>query len=221
MLIGTAFVAGLLVGLRHALEPDHLAAVTTLASQSAPGRHTATLGVAWGVGHTASIGVVAAVLIGFGVHIPERFHATAELGVALLLVILGAGAGRRWWRVHRERHIPDTRHGAIATPPIQPGAIRAPRGALGFGLIHGLAGSGAVIVLAVAASPVRAVQVAYLMAFSVGSILSMATVSTLSGTVLDVAQVHAPRWPRHLQLGTAMASIAAGVLLGTEVIGGW
>lgn len=80
---------GFLVGFRHAFEPDHLAAVTTLATRGRGLGHAARLGVAWGIGHTASVAIVAVALIVLGVHVPDRFYRIAEMGVALLLVLLG------------------------------------------------------------------------------------------------------------------------------------
>src|SRR5437762_7731578 len=82
---------GGLLGLRHALEPDHLAAVSTLATRPAARLWSAArLGLIWGLGHTATVGVVVVVIMGLGVRIPERLWPAAELLVAALLMFLGS-----------------------------------------------------------------------------------------------------------------------------------
>src|SRR2546430_6608592 len=80
---------GLVLGLRHAFEPDHLAAVSTLATRQGRLLDACRLGFAWAVGHTASVGAVVGVIILFGLRLPERFAPRADLLVALLLLALG------------------------------------------------------------------------------------------------------------------------------------
>src|SRR6187431_141542 len=93
---------GFVVGFRHAFEPDHLAAVTTLATRERSLSLAARLGLAWGVGHTLAVAVVATALIVLGVQVPERFYHTAELCVAALLIVLGVGTLIAEARRHRE-----------------------------------------------------------------------------------------------------------------------
>lgn len=199
-----ATLVGFAVGFRHAFEPDHLAAVTTLATREAGWVRSARLGVVWGLGHTASIALVAMVLIVLGVGIPESFFHTAELGVAVLLVGLGA------WTLWLER-----RASATAAPV----ASRTARGALGFGVVHGLAGSGAVIVLLVAASSQRAVQAGYLAAFGVGTVLGMSIASLLTGAATGAASSRSAAMARAIRIAAAVLSIVIGLLLGREVLG--
>src|SRR2546422_10078625 len=80
---------GLLLGLRHAFEPDHLAAVSTLATRQGRLADACRLGLAWALGHTASVGVVVAAIIVAGVHLPARLGPAADLGGAPLLLALG------------------------------------------------------------------------------------------------------------------------------------
>src|SRR5437899_10174141 len=104
----------LLLGFRHAFEPDHLAAVTTLASrQGRQGRQgrlieACRLGLVWALGHTASIAVVALVMIALGVHLPARLFPAADVLVGLLLVVLGAAVIARYvrgrWHMHLHAH---------------------------------------------------------------------------------------------------------------------
>src|SRR3954467_14455976 len=90
----TAFgiVLGVLVGLRHAFEPDHLTAVSTLVTDTHGPRHGAFLGLLWGVGHTISLVVVGSILAIVGAALPARVGVAFELGVAAMLLLLGARA---------------------------------------------------------------------------------------------------------------------------------
>lgn len=199
-----ATLIGFTVGFRHAFEADHLAAVTTLATHEAGWWRSARLGVVWGVGHTVSIAAVAALLIVLGVTIPESFFATSELGVAALLVALGLWALALEWR-------------RTGPAPVAP---RTSRGALGFGVVHGLAGSGAVIVLLIAASSHLSVQAGYLAAFGVGTVLGMSIASLLAGAATGLAATRSAQAARAIRVGAALLSLVAGVLLGHEVLTG-
>lgn len=214
---------GFVVGFRHAFEPDHLAAVTTLATREHGLTRTARLGVAWGVGHTFSVAIVASALIVLGVHVPERFYHTAELGVAALLITLGVGSLLIEARRHRAAFggthaTAHAHHAAHAHPHLHAPTIRTPWRALGFGIAHGLAGSGAVVVLLVAASTRLAEQVSYLAAFGVGTMAGMSLVSWLTGAAAGAVSrrhANAATWVR---VAAACVSVVVGVSLGAGVI---
>ena len=205
-----ATAAGFVVGFRHAFEPDHLAAVTTLATREAGWWRGMRLGVVWGGGHTVSIALVAVVLVVLGIGIPERFFAAAELGVAALLVALGVWT--LWHERRRPEAAPDT------APDAAPTRVRTASGALSFGVVHGLAGSGAVIVLLVAASNDRAVQVGYLAAFGIGTVLGMSLASLLAGAATDFAAARNRTAAQAIRVGAALLSIVAGLLLGSSLL---
>src|SRR5438046_4526857 len=99
---------GLLLGLRHAFEPDHLAAVSTLATRQARLVDACRLGLVWAVGHTASVGLVVAAIILLGFHLPDRLWPAADFLVALLLIALGASVVLRYargrWHLHLHTH---------------------------------------------------------------------------------------------------------------------
>jgi ABC-type nickel/cobalt efflux system permease component RcnA len=218
---------GLLLGLRHAFEPDHLAAVSTLATRQRRLWPAARLGVAWGAGHTAAVGAVSLAVVGLGITLPERLWPMAELGVAAMLVALGATVVWRYargrWHMHRHTH------GAAPHLHLHSHARdRAhehthPTGdlhrSLGFGLLHGLAGSAAVIVLLVAAAPSAALRIAYVAAFGLGTIVGMLGVSFLLGGVVRLASGRGERWATVLHLGSAAGSIVVGCLLAVETLG--
>jgi hypothetical protein len=165
-----AFIGiGFLIGFRHAFEADHLAAVSMLASRERGWLTSAKLGLAWGVGHTGSVAIVAMLIIVLGIRVPESMFSTFELLVAAMLIILGVSTlvaeARRHRRVLGDAHA-HAHHDHVAHA--HPERIRNVRGAFGFGIAHGLAGSGAVIVLLVAAATSVREQFTYLLAFGLG-----------------------------------------------------
>lgn len=213
-IVGVGFV----VGFRHAFEPDHLAAVTTLASRERGWGHAGRLGVAWGVGHTASVAAVAVVLIVIGVHVPDGFYRWAEFGVAVLLILLGVSSLLSEARRHRaalgEPHV--DAHQAHAPHSHDPRTRTVAR-SLWFGVAHGMAGSGAVIVLLVAAATTTAGRFGYLAVFGLGTIAGMSLVSLLSGALSGMAVARDVRFAQRIRVGAALASSLVGVLLGWRV----
>src|SRR2546422_9084737 len=176
---------GLLLGFRHAFEPDHLAAVSTLATRQGRLLDACRLGLAWALGHTASVGVVVGAIILFGLHLPDRLWPAADLLVALLLIGLGGSVILRYargrWHLHVHTHaagphlhLHSHAHGAEHAHAHPRGDARR---LLGFGLLHGLAGSAAILVLLVAAAPTRAAQLAYFVAFASGTMIGMLPMS--------------------------------------------
>lgn len=167
-------------------------------------------------------GLVALVLIALGVQVPDRFYATAELGVALMLLVLGVGSivaeSRRHrssqGRPHRLAHDQMAHHHHVAVGS----GFKAQLRALGFGVLHGLAGSGAVIVLIIAAAPSARDRTFYLLAFGVGTVAGMSLVSALSGATTSVVGRRHATAVHYLRLGAAMLSVVVGLMLGGGVI---
>src|SRR5436309_8391071 len=190
---------GGLLGLRHAFEPDHLAAVSTLATRPGGRRlwSAARLGLIWGLGHTVTVGAVALLLLVLGVQLPARLWPTAELVVAALLILLGMMVIWRYargrWHMHAHAHSAGAPHLHLHSHAADPSHGHAhasvdARRSLGFGIAHGLAGSGAIAVLLVAAVPDTMSRLVYFAAFSAGTIAGRPGVSlTLPVLVLFVA----------------------------------
>lgn len=226
-ILAVAAVGGLL-GLRHAFEPDHLAAVSTLATRQAGGRHwgAARLGLAWGIGHTATVGAVGLLVVALGLRIPPALWPAAELLVAALLVLLGTTVVWRYargrWHMHLHAHETAPHfhlhsHAAgVGHAHVHPSADA--RRSLGFGVAHGLAGSGAIAVLLVAAAPSAALRVAYFTAFGAGTMLGMMAVSLSLAALVQVASRRGAAWAGALHVGSALASAVAGVALAWRVL---
>src|SRR2546426_8691415 len=186
---------GLLLGFRHAFEPDHLAAVSTLATRQGRLLDACRLGLAWAVGHTASVGVVVAVIMLFGVHLPDRLWPAADFLVGLLLIGLCGSVMLRYargrWHLHMHAHdtgphlhLHSHAHGVEHAHPHPRGDARR---SLGFGLMHGLAGSAAILVLLVAAAPTRAAQLAYFLSFAAGTMIGVLAGSVSLARVVRLA----------------------------------
>jgi ABC-type nickel/cobalt efflux system permease component RcnA len=221
---------GIVLGFRHAFEPDHLAAVSTLATRQGRLRDGARLGLAWSLGHTATVGAVVLLFAALGIRFPAAFWPVAELVVAVLLVLLGAGVVWRYargrWHMHLHAHatspvahfhlhshLEDPGHG-------HPHARADARHSLLFGIAHGFAGSGAIAVFLVAAAPDAASRLAYFAAFGAGTILGMLTVSLTLTLVVRLASERGAKWATVLHVASACVSVVAGVALAQHVIVG-
>lgn len=210
---------GLVLGFRHAFEPDHLAAVSTLATRQASLARACQLGVAWAIGHTASVGVVVLALIITNARLPAGLWPAADFVVAVLLVALGGSVVLRFaqqgWHLHAHPHGDG--------PHFHPHTHAHPRGdarrSLGFGLLHGLAGSAALLVLLVAAAPTRSAQFTYFIAFACGTMTGMVAISLSLGGIVRIAAEQGGRWATALHLGSAATSVAVGCVLAARVLG--
>ncbi|HTR20260.1 MAG TPA: hypothetical protein VMH88_05330 [Gemmatimonadales bacterium] len=220
---------GLVLGFRHAFEPDHLAAVSTLATRQGSLGAAVRLGLAWAVGHTASVGVVVLGIVAWNLHLPESLWPIADLLVGVLLVGLGGSVLVRYlrgrWHLHAHTHAPGTgthlhlhshEHGVSH---VHIHGIADVRRSLGFGLLHGLAGSAAILLLLVAAAPTRASQLAYFLAFGLGTMGGMLTVSWSLASLVRTAARRGERLATMLHLGSATASVAIGLMLMSTKVG--
>jgi len=220
---------GGLLGFRHAFEPDHLAAVSTLATRpNAPFWGAARLGLVWGLGHTVTVGAVALLVLALGVRVPERFWPAAELLVAGLLMLLGSVViwryGRGRWHMHAHAHTTAAPHFHLHSHAGDPShghshAVVDARRSLGFGIAHGLAGSGAIAALLVAAAPDTTTRIAYFAAFGAGTIVGMLGVSLTLSVLVRLAAGRGARWATILHVGAAVGSVVAGIVLAWQVVG--
>ena len=157
-----ALLLAALLGLRHATDPDHLMAVTSLVAADGAGTRAATrLGAVWGIGHAATLLVVGLPLILLHSSLPAWVGSGAETVVGIVIAALAARVLLRWWRRDHER-------------PHEHQRLRSPRQALAIGALHGLAGTGAVVLLLIAAIPDPLAASLALAAFAPLSAASMA-----------------------------------------------
>jgi hypothetical protein len=214
---------GSLLGMRHALEPDHLAAVSTLVPGERSAFKAALLGICWGLGHTCSLLVVGTILVIFRAEMPQRVADGFECCVALMLVGLGLRAIYLAARqgpagpqhVHHHGHTVHEHQGAPAH--IHIGAWTLARRPLIVGAVHGLAGSGALTALVVAMLPSTAARVTYMALFGLGSTLGMAALSGLLGWPLARAG-RSRGLARALSLAVGCVSTVLGVFWGYPLL---
>lgn len=195
--------AALVAGFAHALEPDHMAAVTTFVSRRPRPLQAAGFGLRWGAGHAAAIVVVGCALIALRVPLPDGVARGLEFGVGAML--LGLGLWLLWSVLHERAH-------RLAEGD-RPHPHRHRHGSLWVGMAHGLSGT-APLVAALSASfsgsPLRAAG--YLLLFGVGTTLAMALYALAAGLVFDRAAHRAPALAGTLRALTAVGSAAIGVL---------
>ena len=215
---------GSLLGMRHALEPDHLAAVSTLVTGERNTRKAALLGVCWGLGHTSSLIVVGAALVLLRAEMPAYAADLFELLVALMLVALGLRAIYLAARqgpagpAHVHHHGPRVHVHPGAPAHIHIGAWTLARRPLLVGAVHGLAGSGALTALVLTTLPSTAARLAYMLLFGIGSTVGMAALSGLLGWPLARAGAHRDV-ARAISLAVGCASTALGLFWGYPLLG--
>jgi ABC-type nickel/cobalt efflux system permease component RcnA len=214
---------GFLLGMQHALEVDHVAAVSSIAARRDNVADIVKHGLTWGLGHTLTLFVFAGAALTLGQAIPENLARPIETAVGIMLVSLGGHVLWRLWRdrvhFHKHRHEDGTVHMHAHSHAGETVAhARAPHShAHGFrwrtllvGLMHGMAGSAALLVLTVAQAPSVAVGLGYVALFGIGSMIGMGALST----VIAVPLALSARW-----LTWANQSLQGAVGLITILIG--
>jgi hypothetical protein len=215
---------GSLLGMRHALEPDHLAAVTTLVTGERSSSKAAWLGACWGLGHTASLIAVGTALVLLRTQMPARVSEAFEFLVALMLVGLGLRAIYLASRqgpagpVHVHHHGTRVHVHQGAPAHIHIGAWTLARRPLVVGAIHGLAGSGALTALVLTTLPSTAARITYMAVFGLGSTIGMAALSGLLGWPLARVSQHRGL-ARALSLAVGCVSTALGIFYGSRILG--
>ena len=191
----TLLALGFALGMRHALEADHAAAVASLALRSRSVSHTLRQGLAWGLGHTLTLMLFSSVVLILGLVIPDRFAEGLEFAVGLMLIGLGLDVLRRMWKerihFHLHQHHPDkpphfhahVHHTQESHEAPMAHAHGHPTGfpyrALLVGLMHGMAGSAALIVLTLQTVIAPSDAVSYILMFGLGSTLGMGLFSLI------------------------------------------
>jgi hypothetical protein len=183
--LGLVVVAAIVLGLRHATDPDHLAAVTTLlaAGEDRAARAAARLGLAWGLGHATSLFAFGLPIVVFKAYLPEPVRQAAETSVGLMIALLALWLLLRWRRGFFHLHHDHGR--AHAHVPGRHVHTRSPLQAFAIGLVHGMGGSAGVGVLLLASIHDRLLAIAALGLFALCTAGSMAALSTGWGVALS------------------------------------
>jgi cytochrome c biogenesis protein CcdA len=224
---------GFLLGMQHALEADHIAAVSSIAARRSDVGDIVKHGLTWGLGHTLTLFAFAGAAILLGHAIPQSWSRPLETAVGIMLVGLGAHV---LWRLERDRvhfhrhrhgdgivHLHAHSHAKEAAEEISrrsvPHRRAAHEHAHGFrwhtllvGLMHGMAGSAALLVLAVSQANSVAIGLFYVALFGIGSMIGMAALSSLIALPLAMSARWLTSANRGLQGAVGLVTTAIGVM---------
>ena len=214
---------GFLLGLRHATEADHVAAMSTFVSRERGLLRSCLRGTFWGIGHTAALLIAGVVIIAFRVRIPPEVDRVVETCIALVLILLGGHVVLRavsTLSVHRHVHV----HGGAphshfhlhvgdrdSHDHVHP--LAGARQPLLMGVLHGLGGGGALVLVGMAAMPSPAAAFLYLLVFGAGSTAGMLVLTGLMGIPFTLLKDRSRHATTALQLVVGAASMLIGVLM--------
>jgi ABC-type nickel/cobalt efflux system permease component RcnA len=235
---------GFFLGMRHATDPDHVIAVSTIVTRARGTKNAALIGAVWGLGHTVTILIVGAGIIVLGWVIPARVGLSLELSVGVMLIVLGlmnltgilgripAGPATHshahphgdYIHTHPHGHDPEAHpHSADQTPVAW---LDRHFGRLGLyvllrplivGVVHGLAGSAAVALLVLATIPSPAWGIAYLLVFGFGTIVGMMLMTALIALPVTYAGQARMAWQRRLRVASGLLSLGFGLFLAYHI----
>jgi high-affinity nickel-transport protein len=197
---------GFVLGMRHALDPDHVVAITTIVSTERSVGKAGLIGTMWGLGHTVTIFIVGSAIIIFNIVIPPRLGLSLELAVGGMLILLGLLTLTGMVQRMQQKFTMPTGHRKAF------GLYNLLRPLL-VGIVHGLAGSAAVALLAMAAIRVPWISVAYLLLFGLGTIAGMILITAAISTPF----IHTAHRYSHLNRGLTLASGLISLGLGLFV----
>jgi hypothetical protein len=219
----SACVLGFTSGMRHALEPDHLAAVSTLVAGERTARASVRYALAWGAGHGAMLIVAGGALAVFKGNLPDAASDFFELLVAVALVALGVRGLLQAARAGRVGPSFSHRHGDVAHVHAGPGdhvhvnRFTLARLPFAIGLLHGLAGSGALAALVVARIPSAVFGVSFIAIYAVGAALGMAALAGVLG--FPLARLARSHRAMSIAVGvSAFASLVVGVAWAAPIL---
>jgi ABC-type nickel/cobalt efflux system permease component RcnA len=219
---------GLVFGLKHATEVDHVVAITTIVSRHKNVFRSAIVGALWGAGHTASLLIIGVVVLSLRVAIPETVSGWLEFGVALMIIGLGVSALWRATRTNNELHVHQHSHDGLSHTHVHfhehenkhsPSSHVSHSHAVSrvgwkpvlVGMMHGLAGSGALTLLVLTQISSPLLGILYVAIFGLGSIVGMLLMSGLIGLPFAFTSGKLTHVHQGLQTLAAVLSICFGV----------
>lgn len=225
--IWTTLALGFVLGLKHALDADHLAAVSTFVSEEKNVLKSSLIGVYWGLGHTAALLVFGMAIAAFRLAVSPRLSQLLEFLVGCMLVFLGANVLRRLLKsraihVHVHEHA-GTAHSHLhlhvggAEHTHQHHVLRVGGRPFVVGVVHGLAGTAAVMLLVVGAIPSLFLALGYILIFGIGSIGGMMIMSMLMSVPLALAARRLVAVERWIRLAAGLFSLGFGIFLAWDV----
>jgi high-affinity nickel permease len=218
---------GFVLGLRHALDADHVAAVATFSTEERNLWRSSLIGAYWGAGHTAALLVFGAAIVALKLVITERMSQFLEFAVGLMLIVLGANVLRKLTRetaIHVHTHQHDGTHHSHLHLHLADGkhehrhhVIRVAGRPFVVGVVHGLAGTAAVLLLVVGAIPSALLAIGTIVIFGVGTIGGMMAMSMLMSVPLVYAASRVKTVERVLRFVAGAFSLGFGIFLAWDV----
>src|SRR5713101_6730031 len=229
---------GLMLGMRHATDPDHVVAITAILSNERRLGAATRIGLVWGLGHTATVLAVGAAIILFKLSIPARLGLAMEFVVAVVLILLGLSAASNLLKhllarlgltrldtasalvvhSHPHSHAGNVHRHAHVHPRANEAALRRRLfKSFGVGLAHGLAGSAAIALVVLSAIPEPLWATVYLAIFCLGTILGMMLITTAIGAPFVLAYSRMASVHRALALGSGLLSFGFGLFLAYQI----
>ncbi|MFL5489545.1 MAG: high-affinity nickel-transport family protein [Gemmatimonadaceae bacterium] len=190
------FVTSLMLGMRHATDPDHIVAVTTIVARERSVLKSAGIGAVWGLGHTITLLVVGGAIIAFKIGFNARLGLSMELCVAVMLIVLGL------------LNLFDVRMSARTASTSRPFFV---------GVVHGLAGSAAAALLIVPLLDDPRWAALYLLTFGLGTIVGMSVITVSIAMPSLLAAAHLPSLQRSLRLASGVVSLVFGLYLAQKI----
>lgn len=213
---------GFVLGMRHSLDADHLVAVAAIAGRERSIRRSYRVGLFWGLGHSAALFLASAFVLAVRSRIPESFSSTLEALVGLMLVALGTDLLVRILRGRVRKHVHESDPGSLRDPGHHEHEHFVPQPwgrPFLVGLVHGLAGSGALTLLVLTTIVSPWVGLFYVLLFGLGTLAGMAAMSTLLALPFALAARRAPALASAVQLVAALGSIGYGALYALRAMG--
>jgi len=186
------FITSLLLGMRHATDPDHIVAVTTIVTRERSVSKAARIGAVWGVGHTLTLLIVGGAIIAFKVALDARLGLSMELCVAIMLIVLGL---LNLFNVRANANTVNTKRPFLV------------------GVVHGLAGSAGAALLIVPLIDDPRWAAIYLITFGFGTIVGMALITLSIAFPSLLASAHVPSFQRSLRIVSGAVSLVFGLYL--------
>ena len=215
---GMTMLLGLLMGMEHATDADHVVAVSTIASRSKSLLQACVIGVFWGIGHTTTLFLMCVLMVALHFQLPFKAGLAMDFIVGMVLVALGAGIVREYFRerihAHPHQHEGETHdhfHVHLHDHGHQHDGSRTR--ALGIGCIHGLAGSGALMVLVASRIETWYLLLLYIFIFGLGTLLGMLLISGLISLPFLLAANHSSLLHRRIRMVAGTASICLGLFM--------
>lgn len=190
------FITSLMLGMRHATDPDHIVAVTTIVSRERSVAKAAGIGVLWGIGHTITLLLVGGAIIAFKIVLDAKLGLSLEFCVAIMLIVLGT------------LNLFDVRANARATSASRPFLV---------GVVHGLAGSAAAALLIVPLIDDPRWAALYLLTFGLGTIVGMTVITLSIAAPSLLAAAHIPSLQCSLRVASGAVSLVFGLYLAHKI----